>query len=130
LVTSTNNGIIGTSSYCTTDIQTNPLCQQDNNEYCPPSCDDAPYYENKLFKIKIFSDKGYIDIDYTISFSLGVTSTLSKYRDTIISPIDFTIFKNTDESESVNGLAIADSYQNEVFIIDTNSFDNILNLIK
>jgi hypothetical protein len=131
LVSTTEHGEIGSSSYCTNDSNINPLCNSDiDNDKCPIECENAPFYENDLFKIKIFSDKGEMDIDSYVSFSLGVTSTMSNYRDTMISPLKTSIFKNNEENQSKNGIAVVDSYMNDIFIIDTNSFDNIITLIQ
>ncbi len=130
LVTTTQNGEIGTTSYCTNNKEINPFCNGEDTELCPIECENAPFYENDLFKVKIFSDKGDMSIDSYISFSLGVTSIMSRYRSSIISPLKATIFKNTDTNQSKNGIAIVDSYGNDIFVVDTNSFSEMLTIIQ
>jgi len=130
LISTTENGEIGTTSYCTNNKEINPLCKGDDISRCPEECETAPYYENDLFKLKIFSDKGEMNIDSSISFSLGITSTTSRYRSTMVSPLSITIFKNSDDYQSKNGIAILDSYGNNIFVIDTNSFEKVLTLIQ
>lgn len=130
LVTTTQNGEIGTASYCTNNKEINPLCNGENTELCPIECENAPFYENDLFKVKIFSDKGDMSIDSYISFSLGVTSIMSRYRNSIISPLKATVFKNISTNQSKNGIAIVDSYGNDIFVVDTNSFSEMLSIIQ
>ncbi len=130
LVSTTQNGEIGTASYCTNSKEINPLCNGENTDLCPEECENAPFYENDLFKVKIFSDKGEMSIDSYISFSLGVTSTMSRYRNSIISPLKATIFKNVNDKQSKNGIAIVDSYGNDIFVIDTDSLYENLTIIQ
>ena len=123
LVTSNNFGEIGTASYCTNDIESNPICKENNNK-CPLLCSQSPYYENELFKIKIFSDKGNMDIDSYIAFTLGLNSTNARYNNHLISPLKSKTIFNTKHQK--RAIAVIDSYNNNVVLIDSNNLKEIL----
>jgi len=128
LISASKSDYYDVLSYCTTDPEINTLCPGEN---CPKKCDEeGTTFENDLFKVKLFSDKGEIPRDTTLSFYLSETSDNFKYNYAMVSPTELLFTQQDKDSESKYGIYLLDQFNNNVLNIDSNYWGSVKTTIK